>query len=49
MVEIEGLKRRFFRKEEGKKKEVSSRLNGERSIGGRTIPEDRSSRRFSHE
>lgn len=48
MVEIEGLKRRFFRKEEGKKKEAS-RLNGERSIGGRTIPEDRSSRRFSHE
>lgn len=37
-----------FGKEEGKKKQAS-RLNGERSIGGRTIPEDRSSRRFSHE
>lgn len=33
----------------GRKKKQASRLNGERSIGGRTIPEDRSSRRFSHE
>lgn len=36
------------KRKEKKKKQVS-RLNGEQSIGGRTIPEDRSSRRFSHE